>query len=158
TASPAEPWRRPMFRPVALCAAFALAGLTLLAPRALANWTALPGAVQVSVVPAHLKVATAPDGQGGMFVAWDDSVGTPDHQPVKIRLLDRHGVAQWSPGGIALENGTVRGTGVDVCADNFGGVYVSWIRFEDNPFLNFVGWRVRVTHLDASGAVTFGFP
>jgi len=140
--------------------ALALAGLglALMASRASANWTAMPGAVQASGLPAHVQVATAPDGLGGMYVAWNDSVGPGEttNAYVKIQRFDRAGNALWPPGGINLDLGSHADDSppVDVCPDNAGGVFVCWNKYIDGFF---IGHKVRAVHLDASGAALSPF-
>jgi hypothetical protein len=132
---------------------------------ALANWTSLPGAVQLGSTAAYSQVSTAPDGSGGLLVVWCDSLGVGVAQPRRVQHLDMLGNALWSPGGLVVFPGTAITYaypspdffGFDVCSDNVGGAYVAWGDYEDYAF-GFIGNRVWLTHLDSSGATTSGFP
>ncbi|HXJ64537.1 MAG TPA: T9SS type A sorting domain-containing protein [Actinomycetota bacterium] len=127
---------------------------------ALANWTALPGAVQISTNPAYSRVRTARDGGTGLYIAWRDSLGSGANSTLYLQHLDGLGNYVWGFAKKISDGGYPAGLGdymqMDVCPDGSGGVFVAYEDYFSD--LSAHGTRTWLTRLDFSGATMSGFP
>lgn len=91
----------------------------------------------------------APDGEGGVVVAWNDTRG-PSANAYAQRLSGQ-GVAQWTAGGVKLSTSTLGVAMVDLAADGRGGAYAA---FFDNRSQN--SWQqAYAQHVDRTGAIAW---
>ena len=114
------------------------------------------GGVRVCVAPSYrdgLKVA--PDGTGGLLLAWYD--GRPNPSGIQIYaarvLADGSPVPGWAADGVRVSDTTLPGNQFDpsIASDGQGGAYIAW-EWE-------IGTRyIWVQHLTAAGTVAPGWP
>jgi hypothetical protein len=83
----------------------------------------------------------APDGAGGVIVAWSDHRDVDQHFYVTRRTANGDVPIGWVANGVALAGDT--GVDPDIVADGEGGAYVCWKYFGD----------VAVQHVTAAGVV-----
>jgi hypothetical protein len=142
---------------MALCAA---GPLGLVATPAFANWTSLPGAIQLDANPAYARVRTASDGSGGMYVAWRESIGPGVNNPMYLQHMNGLGNYIWGFAKKINDGGYPAGKGdymqMDICPDGSGGVFVAYEDYFSD--LSASGTRTWLTRLDFSGATMPGFP
>jgi FlgD Ig-like domain len=137
-----------MLRPLALI--IALAALASLPAAALADWPNTPGVqLPIAVGPANITSnASVADGAGGAIFIWSDNrTGNDDIYGQRVNSL---GVAQWGT-GLLLAGGAGNQNGVCVARDGVGGVLIA---YADNAAGT--GNDLRVLHINAAGAVTWG--
>jgi hypothetical protein len=127
-----------------------------LASFAFAGWSlTLPSPFQVTGAKIANQVVTAPDGNGGLLVAWVEDFGMGDYH-ARVQRLDPSGNPVWLiSGGVHIGEGDGSVTQldrIDICSDGQGGAYVGWGIHE---LLG--GVDVKVQHVDGTtGATTWG--
>ena len=102
----------------------------------------------------EVSPVVAPDGAGGVFVAWQDLRAT--NPEIFLQRITSAGTvaASWPLGGMRLDgNNTVSATQPQIATDGSGGVYVAWTAgysvTDNDPFL---------THITATGVLAPGWP
>lgn len=99
---------------------------------------------------AQLTPAVAPDGAGGMFVAWQDSRnGNPD---IFAQHVLADGTLAWGAGGVVVCNDDSTQESPQIVADRIGGAVVSW---EDRRNNSTTSTQVFLQRLAVSGAARF---
>lgn len=95
------------------------------------------------------RARSAPDGTGGIYLAWssgDDAAGSDS-----IRLVRWDGTGQlaggWPARGITVTSLTTRKRLCTVTSDGTGGVVVGWVDLHAGP-----GWKAYVQRVDAGGS------
>ncbi len=125
------------------------------------GWVA-NGNVVCSAPGVQGNYATAPDGSGGIYVAWNDLRTAPLSDPfddaysdVYLQHVSGAGVLDpaWPPDGLAVCTAPFIQQTIDLTADGFGGALLSW---ED--YRSFVNANVYVQRVTASGALLPGWP
>ena len=114
------------------------------------------GGVRVCGAPSFRdQLQVAPDGTGGLVLAWIDYRPNPSGiQIYAARVLATGALAPgWTADGVRVSDVTLPGNQFDVsiASDGHGGVYLAW---EWEPATRYV-W---VQHLTAIGAVAPGWP
>lgn len=99
---------------------------------------------------AQLTPSVAPDGTGGMFVAWQDSRnGNPD---IFAQHVLADGTLAWGAGGVVVCNDDSTQESPQIVADRIGGAVVSW---EDRRNNSSTSTQVFLQRLAVSGAARF---
>jgi hypothetical protein len=97
-----------------------------LAVPALATWSHNPDENNLvcGANDAQTDPAIAPDGEGGVFVAWEDRrVGLYE---IYVQHLDSRGVPFWTTDGVEIGGSAFHQTEVQIVADGLGGAILVW--------------------------------
>lgn len=117
-----------------------LAIVALQPGRAHAAWPI--GGMRLSLTDSAATMpVVAPDGSGGVIVAWFDHRDVDVHAYATRRLADGSVPTGWEAGGVVLAGDV--GNDPDIVPDGFGGAYVAWKYFGD----------VAIQHITAAGVV-----
>jgi hypothetical protein len=124
------------------------AGLSAAARTAQAAWPHDPvnGGVPVCVAPGSANVlVTLADGNGGAFVAWQDSRnGALD---IYAQHVSAYGVPLWTAGGVAVCTAANTQENAALALDGSGGLLLSW-----DDFRSGVSYDIYAQRLNAAGA------
>jgi hypothetical protein len=112
-----------------------------------AAWTSNP-ALNTPICTAadnQSSPVTVPDGQGGVFIAWNDNrAGNTD---LYIQHLDVKGNALWGANGVVLCDAPDGQSNLQLLADGAGGVFAAWTDLRSGS-----GTRdIWAQHLNAAG-------
>lgn len=121
-----RPTRNPFAH--ALQAALAVLIACSLTAAPAAAWTSNP-ALNTPICTAaenQSSPATAPDGQGGVFIAWHDSRTSGNDGDLYIQRLDAKGNPLWGANGTVLCDAPFNQSNVRLLADGTGGVWAAW--------------------------------
>ncbi|HKQ59431.1 MAG TPA: hypothetical protein VJY35_16325 [Candidatus Eisenbacteria bacterium] len=89
-------------------------------------WAATPGGVVVSGGPARgAPPALAPDGLGGLYLAWQDR-RLSFYDDVFAQRLDAAGTASWNPDGVAISIADHVQSDLRMLPDGAGGALLFW--------------------------------
>lgn len=104
-------------------------------------------------IPWKLDHAIAPDGSGGLYVAWRDRRNDRDGD-LFLQHYDAQGWAKpgWPERGVTIHVGTGYEYDPALAADDYGGVFVAW----SDSRVNF--YHAFVQRFGADGQVTPGWP
>ena len=96
------------------------------------QWTA--GGIPVSAA-LHSQEApqVAPDGSGGMFLAWHDSRNGSNYD-IYVQHLSTAGTSAWTAGGLAVCTAAGNQLNPRVVADGAGGLVVAWGDARSGPY------------------------
>jgi hypothetical protein len=101
-----------------------------------------------------------PDGQGGIFVTWDDTRRMPANPPpntyyadifVQRIMPDGSNAPGWPANGLALTSGPGDHINPRICPDGSGGAYVAWREY-------YAPGYPMLTRVTANGAQSPGWP
>jgi hypothetical protein len=123
------------------------------ASRVAANGTSVWGPVDVCAVSGdQALVASAPDGAGGVFLAWQDHRGADND--IYATRLSATGTTPpgWSVGGNSVAPATFDQGLVQAVPDGSGGVILSWSDARSGA------WAVYAQRLLPGGTQAFGWP
>jgi hypothetical protein len=85
-------------------------------------WTA--GGILLTSTGNQRWAAMAPDGEGGVLIAWhDDRNGTDD---IYAQRLDADGNELWTSGGVAVTLAAGHQRNADIASDGSGGAVIVW--------------------------------
>jgi hypothetical protein len=121
---------------VALFAATALRAPAVAASGWSAGGIAISATDSVAATPV-----VAPDGAGGVIIAWSDHRDVDQHFYVTRRLASGDVPSGWVANGVVLAGYT--GVDPDIVADGLGGAYVGWKYFGD----------LAIQHVTSAGVV-----
>jgi hypothetical protein len=84
------------------------------------------GGVPVCTGPLHERMlAAAPDGAGGLFVAWTDDRDGPEWQ-IRAQRVSAYGALLWGEAGLVVGPNPALQVGPRLVPDGEGGVVVAW--------------------------------
>lgn len=148
--APPAPHRHVTF----LSALAVAAALAIAADPAAAVWTqdpATPVVVCTEEGDQHTPRG-APDGTGGVIIAWTDGRTGASSTDIYAQRLDASGNPLWPAGGVVVDASASIQQSVHVAEDGHGGAYILWLDIGLSPD------RVRVARLDANGNHLWGSP
>jgi hypothetical protein len=79
-----------------------------------------------SVTTQKTGLVAAPDGSGGMFVAWEDARTAATGTDIYIQRIDAGGNLKFDPNGLAVCTATGSQTNIAITDDGAGGVILTW--------------------------------
>ena len=95
----------------------------------------------------QMDLAIAPDGEGGVFIAWvDRRVGLYE---AYVQHLDSRGVPFWTSDGIWVSTSSYFQREIQLVADGSGGVLLTWSEFD-------VDFDIVAQRIDSSGSRVWG--
>jgi hypothetical protein len=99
----------------------------------LAQWTT--NGVPVCTLPeTQVHLAIAPDGAGGIIMAWEDSRNLAGSGiDIYMQRLDGSGIPQWTASGAVLCSHTADQMFLTATADGAGGAIVVWVDRRSDP-------------------------
>ena len=104
------------------------------------------GGTPICVAPNDQhSLRTAPDGTGGMLLAWFDFRASSFE--VYVQRVDASGDVRWTVNGVDVDPGGAGQLSADVCSDGAGGAWVVWQQGIITPV------SIHVQHFAADGTL-----
>jgi len=99
----------------------------------------------------NAKLAIAPDGAGGAFIAWQEA-GDAAHFPINVQRITSAGsiAPSWPAGGVLASVNSSFEADPEIIADGAGGAFVGWE--------NWTGYNIYVSRLTSDGLLPPGWP
>ncbi|MBX7244152.1 MAG: hypothetical protein K1X53_01560 [Candidatus Sumerlaeaceae bacterium] len=125
--------------------ALAVASSTIVTT-ACAQWSGSPDAANlICTTTVNQLTQFTTDGQGGAIFSWNGKDGN-SADVVLAQRLDADGIAQWGPGGIAINPGTPGFTLGAPQRDANGGAFIPWASYVPYNY-----YSIRVQHVNRDG-------